>query len=629
MKFLNERKENLMQLLSAKMLLLLLLDAIIIGVSFFVALIIDNNLSFDVDLFYYFVREIPIVIFIYWIAFELFQMYRSLWQFASFEEIIKGILANAVATIVSYYLIKTVYDETLPFSLYFMAFFVTTFMTLGIRLSYRIARIIKKYFVYEEMTKKALIVGAGSAGSLVLTEVKRNNDLDGSVVGFIDDDQTKLNRTISSIPVLGTCEDIPKIVEEKDIDIVYVALPKASQNRITEILNIIESTGAQIKLFPPFYELLRDRKETKVELRDVRIEDLLGRDEIKLEEDGIRDYIDGKTVVVTGAGGSIGSELCRQLRHFNPKKMVLIDIYENNVYDLQMEFDRMYRLNKVHHKPEIKVLIASVRDFGKIDYIFSDCKPDVVFHAAAHKHVPLMEDSPLEALKNNTVGTYNVAMAAEKNGVEKFVLISTDKAVRSTNIMGASKRAAEKVIMEINKTSKTEFAAVRFGNVLGSNGSVIPLFRKQIEEGGPVTVTHPEIIRYFMTIPEACQLVIQAGAYAKGGELFILDMGEQVKILDLAEKMIRLSGFEPYVDINIVFTGLRPGEKMYEELLLKKEKSIKTDNEMIYIEKEKDLKDKNELPILELVGHIKSGNINHLEIKKTVKKYINSYKGCV
>lgn len=625
MNFVKKRKDNFKNLFNFKTLILLLLDAILISLSFLLSLVIINDLDLSLELLKNFLTEIPIIIFMYWIIFELFQMYRSLWQFASFEEVIKGIIANAFATIIAYYLVKMFLSGNPDFSFYFLAFFITSFATLGSRMSYRILRIVRKFFVYEEMNKKALIVGAGSAGSLVLNEIIRNIDLDGKIVGFVDDDERKIGKMIHGIEVLGSCDDVDVIIQENDIDIVYVAIPKASQQRTTQILNLIEKTGAQIKLFPPFYELLRDRKDTEVKLRDVRIEDLLGRDEIKLEEDGIREYIDGKSVVVTGGGGSIGSELCRQLRHFNPSKIIILDIYENNAYDLQMEFERLYRMNKVHHKPEIIVLIASVRDLKRLDIIFSEHRPDVVFHAAAHKHVPLMENSPFEALKNNVLGTYNVAITAEKYNVEKFVLISTDKAVRSTNIMGASKRAAEKVIMEINKTSNTEFAAVRFGNVLGSNGSVIPLFRKQIQDGGPLTVTHPEIIRYFMTIPEACQLVIQAGAYAKGGELFILDMGEQVKILDLAEKMIRLSGFEPYKDINIVFTGLRPGEKMYEELLLDKTKSNKTNNDLIYIEKNAN-QSKIELPILELVEKIKTRSISLVNIKEVVSKYIDSYK---
>jgi FlaA1/EpsC-like NDP-sugar epimerase len=614
------------EMFTFKTLLVLVFDAFLVSISFFFALYIAHDFRLDMNLVSDFLIELPMIILMYWLIFEVFQMYRSLWKFASFEEVVKGFLANASATFLSYFMVRVFYENPLQSQLYIIAFFVATFLTLAVRMSYRIFRVLRKYFIYEETIEKALIVGAGDAGNLVLNELEINDSFDTNVVGFIDDDPSKINKYIHNIKVLGNVEDIPRIVEEEAIDTVYVALPRASQSRIKYILNKIQETNANMKLFPPFYELLRERTDTSVKIRDVKIEDLLGRDEIKLDEDGIRDYIDGKIILVTGGGGSIGSELVRQVRHFNPSKIIILDIYENNTYDLQMELDRMYRLNKVVHKPEIVVLIASVRDEQRLDEIFDTYKPNVVFHAAAHKHVPLMEASPLEALKNNVVGTYNVAMAADKHKTEKFVLISTDKAVNPTNIMGASKRAAEKVVMTINETSETDFAAVRFGNVLGSNGSVIPLFKKQIEDGGPITVTHPEIIRYFMTIPEACQLVIQAGAYANGGELFVLDMGEPVKILDLAEKMIRLSGLEPYKDIEIQFTGLRPGEKMYEELLLDIKTAKKTTNELIFIETNVLVLKENEEPILELVKFIKEINHEIGDIKEIIKSYISSYQ---
>lgn len=583
MNFLNNKKNDLIRLFNLKTLVLFFIDAVVISVSFFVALLIKHDMSLSVEIFNNFLVELPIVILIYWIAFELFQMYKSLWEFAGFEEIIKGVIANVVATIVAYLLVRWIYDDHLTFGFYITAMFTATFMTMFSRLFYRITRIFKKYFIYEDAAKRALIIGAGNAGEIVLKEIQLNVEFDSKIIGFIDDDERKVDKTIHSVPVLGFTRDVDVIIAEYGIDIVYVAIPRAPKKRITEILNVVERTGAQIKLFPPFYEMMVERN-SKVKLRNIRIEDLLGREEIKLDEDGIRDYIDSKTVVVTGGGGSIGSELCRQLRHFNPSRIVIIDIYENNAYDLQMEFERLYRTDKVKHKPEIVVLIASVRDEQRLDEIFNEYKPDVVFHAAAHKHVPLMEVSPKEAVKNNVFGTYNVAKMADKHEVKKFVLISTDKAVNPTNIMGATKRMAEKIIIAFNEKSKTDYAAVRFGNVLGSNGSVIPLFRNQIESGGPVTVTHPDIIRYFMTIPEASQLVIQAGAYAKGGELFVLDMGEPVKIFDLAEKMIRLSGLEPFTDIDIEFTGLRPGEKMYEELLIDTNSNEKTKNDKIFVE---------------------------------------------
>lgn len=583
MNYVKKRINEFIKYFSWKTVEVFIFDAVIISFSFLLAIVVKNDLSITYDIFIDFLFEIPIVIIIYWIVFEIFQMYRSLWQFAGVEEIVKGVAANAVATVSSYFLVGMILGEHLGGSFYVIAFFIITFNTIFSRVFYRVFSMTRNIFGTKTPQKKALIVGAGGAGVLVYDEVIVNTGFDSKVIGFIDDEKRKLGKFIHGVPVVGNTLEIDLKILELDIDIVYVAIPQAGKVKISEVLNLIAKTGAQIKLFPPFYEVLQGATDGKLKLRDVKIEDLLGRDPIVLEEDGIKEYIDSKTILVTGGGGSIGSELCRQLRTFNPSKIIIVDIYENNAYDLQMEFERLYRTN-IEHKPEIIVLIASVRDEQRLDEIYEEYKPNVVFHAAAHKHVPLMEFSPKEAIKNNVIGTYNVAKLADKHHVEKFVLISTDKAVNPTNVMGATKRYAEKIIMELNENSKTEFTAVRFGNVLGSNGSVIPLFKKQIEDGGPVTVTHKDIIRYFMTISEACQLVIQAGAYAQGGELFVLDMGEQVKIIDLAEKLIRLSGFEPYKDIKIEFTGLRPGEKMYEELLVDYDKTTKTKNNKIFVE---------------------------------------------
>ncbi|MCD6482529.1 MAG: polysaccharide biosynthesis protein, partial [Candidatus Izimaplasma sp.] len=548
----------------------------------------------------------------------------SLWQFASVEEIVKGVFANAVAASVSFIIVKMVFDKQLSFSLYIVAFFVITFSTLFIRIFFRIVRMSKGYFEIQLPRKKALIIGAGQAGVLVLNEVKLNSKFNSYIIGFVDDDKRKLGKYIHSVQVIGKTSELDLLIQEYEVEIVYIAIPQANKQKIKDLLNLIEKTGIQIKLFPPFYEVLNGVSSNKIQLRDINIEDLLGRDPIKLEEDGIRDYIDSKVILVTGGGGSIGSELCRQLRHYNPAQIIVVDIYENNAYDLQMEFARMYRNNSISYKPEIIVLIASVRDENRMNEIFKEYHPDVVFHAAAHKHVPLMEVSPKEAIKNNIFGTYNVAKVADKYNVEKFVLISTDKAVNPTNVMGATKRMAERIIMAMDKSSNTDFTAVRFGNVLGSNGSVIPLFKKQIEDGGPVTVTHPKIIRYFMTIEEACQLVIQTGAYAKGGELFVLDMGEQVKIIDLAEKLIRLSGYSPYTDIAIEFTGLRPGEKMYEELLVDYSKTIKTKNNKIFIEPNHNDEDGVALEEIENISNALCNGNNGTAVE-LLKEYIKTY----
>lgn len=616
---------ELIKYFSLKTAIVFIFDAIIISFSFLLAVIIKNDLSISYDIFMRFLTELPVVIFIYWIVFELFQMYKSLWQFAGVEEILKGVAANAVATLSSYFIVQILFDNHLNSSFYIVAFFVITFGTMFTRTFYRVFRMAKTLFEYQMPLKKALIVGAGSAGVLVFNELEINPKFDSQVIGFIDDDERKIGKFIHGIPIVGSTFEIDLKILELKIDVVYVAIPQAGRTKIGEVLNLIEKTGTQIKLMPPFYEVLQGAPNGKLRLRDINIEDLLGRDPIVLEEDGIREYINSKTILVTGGGGSIGSELCRQLRHFNPARIIILDIYENNAYDLQMEFERLYR-TKVKHKPEIIVLIASVRDEKRIDEIFKKYKPNVVFHAAAHKHVPLMEVSPKEAIKNNVFGTYNVAKMADKHNVEKFVLISTDKAVNPTNVMGATKRYAEKIVMELNMNSKTEFTAVRFGNVLGSNGSVIPLFKRQIEDGGPVTVTHRDIIRYFMTISEACQLVIQAGAYAKGGELFVLDMGDQVKIIDLAEKLIRLSGFEPYKDIEIKFTGLRPGEKMYEELLVDYDKTTRTKNNKIFVEPNGICYES----VIEKISEISEIILESSNEKVIVmlKKHIETYKEC-
>ncbi len=428
-----------------------------------------------------------------------------------------------------------------------------------------------------------LIVGAGNAGDMLYGDIKRNNKFSNRVIGFIDDDESKQGKVVRGKRILGTVNDIEQVIVDKNVKEVIIAIPSADKARIRDITEKVVEYGVSLKILPSIHEIV-DR-DYNGQLRDVSIEDLLGRDPIKLDTNGIYDFINQKTIMVTGGGGSIGSEICRQLVNYNPKKVVIFDIYENNVYELQTELHRYFKAHPQKYKPEIQVLIGSVRDYERLDEVMKEHKPDIVFHAAAHKHVPLMEDSPKEAVKNNIFGTYKTAKCAIENKVKKFVLISTDKAVNPTNVMGASKRFAEIIIEAFQAEQQdTVFSAVRFGNVLGSNGSVIPLFKQQIKEGGPITVTHKEITRFFMTIPEAVSLVIQSGAFANGGEKFILDMGTPVRIVELAENLIKLSGYEPYTEIDIQFTGLRPGEKMYEELLLDVTKQTKTENEKIFIE---------------------------------------------
>lgn len=423
-----------------------------------------------------------------------------------------------------------------------------------------------------------MVVGAGEAGAMVIKEFQNSRYLDQKVCCVIDDNEAKQGKYLRGVQIMGTRNDIGFLARELNVDEIIVALPSVPQSEVREILQICQETGCKLKVMPGIYQMINGEVSVS-RLRKVEIEDLLGREPIKLQVESVMGYVAGKTILVTGGGGSIGSELCRQIAAHNPKRLIIADIYENNAYDIQQELKQKYP------KLDLVVLIASVRNVHRINSIFETYRPEIVYHAAAHKHVPLMEDSPNEAIKNNVFGTYATAQAADRYGVSRFVLISTDKAVNPTNIMGASKRICEMIIQMMNHRSRTDFVAVRFGNVLGSNGSVIPLFKKQIEQGGPVTVTHPDIIRYFMTIPEAVSLVLQAGALAKGGEIFVLDMGEPVKILDLAENLIRLSGFKPFEEIPIVFTGLRPGEKLYEELLMNEEGLKETENKLIHIGK--------------------------------------------
>ena len=423
---------------------------------------------------------------------------------------------------------------------------------------------------------RTMIVGAGAAGYMIAREMKRSKHLNKKVCCIIDDSASKIGTYLQGIPIVGGKEKIPYFAEKYEIEEIVIAIPSLTHAAQQELLDICQQTTCKILILPGVYQLINEEVSVSM-LREVQIEDLLGREPVNLEMEEIMDYVQDKVILVTGGGGSIGSEICRQLAMHHPKKLIIFDIYENNAYEIQNE------LKKKYPELDLEVLIGSVRNQKRVDTIFETCHPDLVYHAAAHKHVPLMEDSPNESIKNNVMGTWNVAHAADHYGAKKMVLISTDKAVRPTNIMGASKRLCELVIQSFAQDSKTEYAAVRFGNVLGSNGSVIPLFKKQIAEGGPVTVTHPDIIRYFMTIPEAVNLVLQCGALARKGEIFILDMGEPVKILDLAKKMIRLSGYIPDEDIKIEFTGLRPGEKLYEELLIDEENLKETTNKRIFV----------------------------------------------
>lgn len=507
-----------------------------------------------------------------------------------------------------------------PRSCYFIFFMLITMLVGGIRFLYRFARLYRNYYTSGNKGKqldRVLIIGAGRSGEKTLREIENSSKVSKEVVCFIDDDRNKHGRTLHNIMIYGGRDKIIEAVEKYHVDEIFVAMPSVDKKDVAEILNICKETKCKIKTLPGMYQFLNNDIHIS-DFKDVEIEDLLGREPIKVNLDEIVGYVTNKVIMVTGGGGSIGSELCRQIAAREPKQLIIVDIYENNAYDIQLELRRKYP------DLDLKVMIASVRNSTKVNKLFETYHPDIVYHAAAHKHVPLMEDSPNEAVKNNVFGTLNVVKAADQYHTKRFILISTDKAVNPTNIMGATKRICEMIIQTYNKKSKTEYVAVRFGNVLGSNGSVIPLFKKQIKNGGPVTVTHPDIIRYFMTIPEAVSLVLQAGAYAKGGEIFVLDMGEPIKIADMARNLIKLSGHEPDVDIKIVYTGLRPGEKLYEEILMAEEGMQETPNHLIHIGKPIDI---DEDTFFDKLDQLKIEAYNETsEMRKLVKDIVPTYK---
>lgn len=507
------------------------------------------------------------------IVFVCFRLYRSLWEYASVEElslIVFAVLLSDVFLV----LIQILFDVRLPRSLPIINFFFLLLGVGGTRYTYRFLR--RTHMRPNEQRVPTLLIGAGAAGAMTLKELGHSSQSKNRVVCIIDDDPLKHGSYLMGVPVVGGREAIVTSVNKYGIEDIILAIPAASPANRREIVSICQKTACRIRTVPGIYQLVNGQVSTK-QIRDVAVEDLLGRDKVQVDSEQIGEYVTGKTVLVTGGGGSIGSELCRQIALQNPEKLIIFDIYENNAYDIQQE------LIQTHPQLDLEIVIGSVRDRSRVEQVFSLYRPQLVCHAAAHKHVPLMEENPNEAIKNNVFGTYHVASAAHTYGVEKFILISSDKAVNPTNVMGASKRICEMIIQVIGQNSETVYSAVRFGNVLGSNGSVIPLFRRQIERGGPVTVTHKDVIRYFMTISEAVSLVLQACAYAKGGEIFVLDMGEPVKIDDLARNMIRLSGFEPGVDIPIEYTGLRPGEKLFEELMMQDEQLEKTPNSLIFV----------------------------------------------
>lgn len=549
----------------------------------------------------------------------VFRMYNSLWAFAGETELQNLVLASVISSglqAAGIQFFKTPGQQAVPGSYYFLYMFLLISFIFASRFSYRFFRSLKHKKQNKKNSISVMVIGAGEAANVIIKEIVNSNFSTMVIRCIIDDDPGKWGRFIQGIKVVGGRDKIIECADIYGIDEIIVAMPSISRKELSEILDICKETSCKLRSLPGMYQLVNGEVSVS-KLRDVEVEDLLGRDPVEVDLDSILGYVQGKRILVTGAGGSIGSELARQIASHRPSRLILLDIYENSVYDVQQELITAY--------PELDlvVLIASVRNTNRMNWIFEHYKPEIVYHAAAHKHVPLMEASPNEAVKNNVFGTFKTAQAAAMNGTRRFVMISTDKAVNPTNIMGASKRICEMIIQTFNKHYDTEFVAVRFGNVLGSNGSVIPLFKKQIQEGGPVTVTHPDIIRYFMTIPEAVSLVLQAGAYCKGGEIFVLDMGKPVKILDLAKNLIRLSGYRVGEDIRIEFTGLRPGEKLYEELLMAEEGLTETANRLIHIGKPIEI---DEMKFFVQLKELKDASKNESnDIRPLVKAIVPTY----
>lgn len=598
--------------------ILILIDTLIILISFLSPHIISGV---HPDKIAWFENTWYIYTIIYILTFIFMGVYKNIWRYAGIQDIFKCLQANILANTIFLVLTKS-FNIFVRYYVYIVAFFVTSFCTLAIRIVYRAILIIgdkntRKLSHYTNI----MIVGAGEATVAILQEINRNNPNNYMVKCIVDDDKTKISRTINSVPIVSSTDKIPVMINKFDVDEIILSIPSIDKENKKRILDICAQSKCKLKILPEVYSLLTDNKNILDKIREVQVEDLLGREPISLDCTLTKEYIQGKTIIVTGGGGSIGSELCRQISSYNPKKLIVLDIYENNAYSIQQELIRQYG-----GLLDIEVEITSIRDKNKLNQIFNTYNIDIVFHAAAHKHVPLMEKNPEEAIKNNVIGTYNVVQAADEHNVEKFVLISTDKAVNPTNVMGATKRIAEMIIQSYNTHSETDYVAVRFGNVLGSNGSVIPLFKEQIKEGGPVTVTHEEITRYFMTIPEAVQLVLRASSMAEGGEIFVLDMGEPVKIKDLAYNLIKLSGLEPEVDIDIEYTGLRPGEKLYEELLISHDKKqVKTNIDKIFIESPTEF---HEHELFELITELEKAahNVDIERIIYLLEKLVSTYK---
>lgn len=610
--------------LKRKSSLLALVDLFLIGLSYFLSYLI----RFDFKIENYYLKEITLTIGIFIVtiilSLWLFNNYRVIWKYAAVYELFNLLISILVGCSLASFIIY-ILNINIPRSIYLLTCLLSSCILLSSRIVYMF--FYEKIEVFKngktERKKRTLIVGAGSCGQLILNEIKKHPEMGILPVAFLDDDKNKHYRSINGVIVLGKIEELPYVVEEKNIDLVIYAIPSAHPSLLKKVLDLCNRAKVELRTVPGLYELVKNPAALNVRnIRRVNLEDLLRREPVKIDLKDISEFLVNKRVLVTGAGGSIGSEIVRQVLRFEPAEVVCLDIYENTLYELQQE------LRSIPYISKCKFLIGSIRDVSRLENIFKQYRPEIVFHAAAHKHVPLMEDSPQEAVKNNIFGTLNLIEVSEKYNVQKFIMISTDKAVNPTSVMGMTKRICELLVQAFNAKSKTEFSIVRFGNVLGSNGSVVPLFIKQIEKGGPVTVTHEEVRRYFMTINEAVQLVLQAAAFAKGGEVFVLDMGEPVKIIDLAKDLIRIYGYEPDKDIKIEIIGLRPGEKLYEELLIDKGNCMATKNDKIWIEKvNQNLLNKKEDILNDLTSlKDKIEVLNSEEIKTYLKALIERFE---
>ena len=599
-----------------RLFITLIFDGVISDASLLLAMLITGE-TIDSDIIHS-LTILPILIVVF---FYIFKVYNILWRYSGYNELARITVGSAMAVSGVYVVSMALFSNACAVSTYVITFMIVCLMISAERIA------LKKYYISSDfeptenndntLKGNIMLIGGGDAGSAIITEILESKKMRNcKICCVIDDDPYKIGKYISGIRIVGDRNMIIEAAKKYDISTIVFAIPSCPSEEKSEILNICQKTECTLRTVPAIYQLLNNNFSAS-SIRKVEIEDLLGRDPIKINLNSIMNYVENKVIMVTGGGGSIGSELCRQIAVHNPKQLIIFDVYENNAYDIQNELLRKYpKLNLV-------TLIGSVRDSKRLDCVFAKYRPQIVYHAAAHKHVPLMEESPNESIKNNVFGTYKTAQFADKYGVQKFILISTDKAVNPTNIMGATKRICEMIVQYFNNHSDTEYVAVRFGNVLGSNGSVIPLFRKQIENGGPVTVTDPEIIRYFMTIPEAVSLVLQAGASAKGGEIFVLDMGKPVKILTLAENLIRLSGYRPYVDIEIKFTGLRKGEKLYEELLMSEEGLQNTENDLIHIGQPIDIDEEVFIDTLNKMQNVMYDD--NADVRELVKRIVPTY----